>query len=258
MFCPNCGAPVKDSDMTCPYCSAIQPLAAESQYMQQLEQIKDTVKELESHPSEEYKKELRHHGIFTMKLMFLILGIIGALFLIIASVLFLQHRWELQELRKETIFATQYFPKLDAVYATGDDDAVATMLDKLYGLDGSSSLYRWKHMEYYECYSLYQDVVALDHAIANDTYTFFDVFYGLYSALSLTRDEFYTEPKNSFSEMEADKLLTFQQDSETLLLEHFHLTPAEADAVYEQCLDHGFLSFSLCKHYAETIMDQIS
>ena len=37
MFCSNCGAELKESDVTCPYCGMLQPSAAESEYMQKLE-----------------------------------------------------------------------------------------------------------------------------------------------------------------------------------------------------------------------------
>lgn len=32
MFCSNCGAELKKSDVTCPYCGMLQPAAAESEY----------------------------------------------------------------------------------------------------------------------------------------------------------------------------------------------------------------------------------
>ena len=34
LTCSNCGAELKESDVTCPYCGMLQPSAAESEYMQ--------------------------------------------------------------------------------------------------------------------------------------------------------------------------------------------------------------------------------
>ena len=48
MFCPNCGAKLKDSDVTCPYCGTVQPSAAESEYMHKLEHLKQDVQNLAS------------------------------------------------------------------------------------------------------------------------------------------------------------------------------------------------------------------
>ena len=46
MFCSNCGAELKESDVTCPYCGMLQPSAAESEYMQKLEHLKQDVQNM--------------------------------------------------------------------------------------------------------------------------------------------------------------------------------------------------------------------
>ena len=53
MFCSNCGAELKESDVTCPYCGMIQPSAAESEYMQKLEHLKQDVQNLKTVPTKE-------------------------------------------------------------------------------------------------------------------------------------------------------------------------------------------------------------
>lgn len=69
MFCSNCGAELKESDVTCPYCGMLQPAAAESEYMQKLEHLKQDVQNLKAVPTKEYTRELRHQGIFTAKIV---------------------------------------------------------------------------------------------------------------------------------------------------------------------------------------------
>ena len=55
MFCSNCGAELKESDVTCPYCGMLQPAAAESEYMQKLEHLKQDVQKSQScFPRKEY------------------------------------------------------------------------------------------------------------------------------------------------------------------------------------------------------------
>lgn len=48
MYCSNCGAELKESDVTCPYCGMLQPSAAESEYMQKLEHLKQDVTKSQS------------------------------------------------------------------------------------------------------------------------------------------------------------------------------------------------------------------
>ena len=54
MFCSNCGADLKESDVTCPYCGMLQPAAAESEYMQKLEHLKQDVQNLKAVPTKVY------------------------------------------------------------------------------------------------------------------------------------------------------------------------------------------------------------
>ncbi len=51
----------------------------------------------------------------------------------------------------------------------------------------------------------------------------------------VTREEF-SSLKNKLTDAELVKLDTFIQESDSLLLEHFHLTSDEADQVYQNCL----------------------
>lgn len=71
MFCSNCGAELKESDVTCPYCGMLQPAAAESEYMQKLEHLKQDVQNLKAVPTKEYTRELRHQGILLLRLFLL-------------------------------------------------------------------------------------------------------------------------------------------------------------------------------------------
>ena len=80
MFCSNCGAELKESDVTCPYCGMLQPAAAESEYMQKLEHLKQDVQNLKAVPTKEYTRELRHQGIFTAKIVLIIFCIFLLLF----------------------------------------------------------------------------------------------------------------------------------------------------------------------------------
>ncbi len=258
MFCPNCGAELKDSDVTCPFCGTVQPSAAESEYMHKLEHLKQDVQNLEAVPTKEYTRELKHQGIFTAKIVIIIVGIFLLLFAIGVSVLYGSRYMEKKELREENAFVKEYFPKLNELYASGDDEEVYTYINSLYDLGGSTALYRWKHMDYYNYYTLYMDVKLLNDAIADGSYNEYDISGGFYSAMVLTREDFSLYHKNNLTETELAKLDTFIQESETLLLEHFHLSSEEADQVYQECLEDGYLSYQKCEDYTSDHKNQFS
>lgn len=258
MFCSNCGAELKESDVTCPYCGMLQPSAAESEYMQKLEHLKQDVQNLKTVPTKEYTRELRHQGIFTAKIVLIIFCIFLLLFVTGVSVFYGSSYLEKKELLKENAFAKEYFPKLNELYASGNDEEVYTYINSLYNLDGSTALYRWKHMDYYNYYTLYMDVKFLNDAIADNSYNEYDISTGFYSAMVLTREEFSSYHKNKLTDAELVKLDTFIQESDSLLLEHFHLTSDEADQVYQDCLDDGYLSYKKCMDYTASHKNQFS
>lgn len=104
-------------------------------------------------------------------------------------------------------------------------------------------------MDYYNYYTLYMDVKLLNDAIADGSYNEYDISGGFYSAMVLTREDFSLYRKDNLTETELAKLDTFIQESETLLLEHFHLSSEEADQVYQNCLEDGYLSYQKCEDY---------
>lgn len=111
MFCSNCGAELKESDVTCPYCGMLQPAAAESEYMQKLEHLKQDVQNLKAVPTKEYTRELRHQGIFTAKIVLIIFCIFLLLFVIGVSVFYGSSYLEKKELRKRKCICKRVFSK---------------------------------------------------------------------------------------------------------------------------------------------------
>ena len=71
MFCSNCGAELKESDVTCPYCGMLQPAAAESEYMQKLEHLKQDVQNLKAVPTKEYPENCATRGFLLLRLFLL-------------------------------------------------------------------------------------------------------------------------------------------------------------------------------------------
>ena len=71
MFCSNCGAELKESDVTCPYCGMLQPSAAESEYMQKLEHLKQDVQNLKADPQRNTPENCATRGFLLLRLFLL-------------------------------------------------------------------------------------------------------------------------------------------------------------------------------------------
>lgn len=71
MFCSNCGAELKESDVTCPYCGMLQPAAAESEYMQKLEHLKRMYKISKLFPQRNTPENCATRGFLLLRLFLL-------------------------------------------------------------------------------------------------------------------------------------------------------------------------------------------
>ncbi len=59
LHCENCHAIIPIDSATCPYCGALNAVGGEKQYMEQLFDLKEDVKELKDIPLQTYRQEFK-------------------------------------------------------------------------------------------------------------------------------------------------------------------------------------------------------
>lgn len=249
MYCGSCGAKLTEKDARCPFCGTINPLGAEAEYMEKLEDIREDTEDLADTTREEYGKQLKHHSGFAIKI-FLVLFFICLFFFFLThgcSHLIEQH--EKKELRDEIAFRNEYFPRLDELYSQGDDEIVMEYMDSLFNKKGVSALYSWKHQTYYQYYGYYQNVRNLIDGIKYQDYSDYELYEGFYCALLLTQDVIQSYDRQAISAQEKDKIEAFAQEAYQLLTADLGFAPDELQGIYDECCEDEFLEYSLCKKY---------
>lgn len=251
MYCSNCGAPLTEKDAKCPYCGTLNHLVAEAEYMEKLEDIREDTEDLAEAAPEEYTQQLKRHSKFALKISLSVIGICLTLFLIVQGVILFQSMHEKKEIHQQMVFEKEYFPVLDELYSAGDDEKVYEYLMDLYDKDGSDALFSWKHEAFYYYYGHYQDVRRLIDQTESGSPVPEDLSYEFYCALQLAVEGVNKFDRERITEEDMKKIDTFRDDSMKVLNETFRLTAAEAEQIYKECSEDGYLSYPLCKKYLE-------
>lgn len=249
MYCSNCGAPLKETDPKCPYCGALNPIGAEAEYMEQLEDIREDTEDLAETAPEEYSQQLKHHSKFALKIALSVIGVCLVLFLVIQGVTHFQSSHEKKQMHKQIAFQKEYFPVLDDLYAAGDDEKVYDYLMDLYRKDGSDALYNWKHEAYYYYYGQLRDIKLTKEQMEKGSYTSGDLVSGFYHALQLGVEGIWKNDLDRMSKADLEKVKVFQQESMAFLTDNMGMTPEEINQAYKDCLNGDFLSYKLCEKY---------
>ncbi|NCB93640.1 MAG: zinc ribbon domain-containing protein [Clostridia bacterium] len=256
MYCSSCGAQLKDTDARCPYCGTINPIGAEAEYMDKLEDIREDTEHLADIPPEEYTRSLKTQSHFALKIALIVVGICIFIFLLFTGIRLIGEHSEKKQIRQEIAFEKEYLPKLNEIYALGDDDKTLEYLNELYEMDGSTALGNWKHSTYFYYYSLYLDVLHLREMFKDGTYEEPDLRNGFFSGLTLYFDEiFYMEYENLTAE-ELSKVESFKKESMEMFTQDMGYTEEEISDVYQSLLDDDFISYKLFEDYIEENKDR--
>lgn len=255
MYCSSCGAPLRGDEEKCPYCGSYIPPNAERAYMEHLEDIRDDTEGLKDIAQNAYKKELKQHGRIILKAA-LIIALI-AFFLTVISTVFLhvaKHK-ENSRIRAEIKFREEFFPKLNELHETGDYDLVCDFMNSLDVLDGSSALWSWEHMAFYDYYIYYQELCSFEQSYKENDVDEFLLSNAFFDAIYL----YHTNRRNSYELdlTEEDYLLvtSYREEAIVILEQVFHLSGEELEKVYQSCLQYDYPSYDLCNAYLETMIE---
>ena len=250
MYCSNCGAEINDNVSYCPYCGVMNVRAAENEYMEKLEDIREDTEQLTDVSEHQARAGIRHAGRKTF-IVLLIVAFVAAGFFMLGSFLERQLRHEsANRVQKELEFKDKYFTKLDEYYAAGDDAATADYLSGISAEDGSSILDRWKHYTYMQYYEDYRYIRSVSGMEINDHFRKYDYADILYAGLELiyeTRSYYARE----MSAEEKVKVKKMQGEAEETFAEYLSLNRSDLDEAYEYALSSdGYLSASRVREWA--------
>ena len=271
IYCTNCGAPVGEFAEKCPYCGALNPTGAEAAYMEKLRGIRSEMAEMDDDLEETYVRELKKRGSRFGKIAAGIAIVIVAFILLISVNEMIFRVRAKRDSEREIAFQKEYFEELDRVYGQGDDASTLDYIQSLYGKDGASALWTWKHMDYFEFYGDYSDMKAVRDALAKleggagkelsarerEGYEG-DIAWVVYRILQTRRDEYRGLSQAKVTEEERQKVLGYFEEEDVFLTDVLGLDEAAQDEIWKQSLtreggyaDYDKLKKALAPHLAK-------
>ena len=250
MYCGNCGAEITDKDAYCPYCGVMNVRAAETEYMEKLEDIRENTEKLGDEGGRHTKKEVRRVGRLAVIIFAIVAVLVLGLFVF---------SWAMdhffygngRDARDEAAFKEKYFPKLEELYASGDMDATCDYLNEIGGEDGAEVLQMWPHYKYISYYMDYKIVHAIPGTeLDND---FWNLKYDevLYAGIELIYQAGYFGQKNMSAE-ETEKVKEYASEAEDIFSEYFSLDKSELDEIYRNCTDEdGYVYYTKIQEWAK-------
>ncbi|MBR2653899.1 MAG: hypothetical protein IKD59_05020 [Lachnospiraceae bacterium] len=250
MYCGNCGGEITDKDAYCPYCGVMNVRAAETEYMEKLEDIRENTEKLGDEGGRHTKKEVRRVGRLAVIIFAIVAVLVLGLFVF---------SWAMdhffygngRDARDEAAFKEKYFPKLEELYASGDMDATCDYLNEIGGEDGAEVLQMWPHYKYISYYMDYKIVHAIPGTeLDND---FWNLKYDevLYAGIELIYPAGYFGQKNMSAE-ETEKVKKYASEAEDIFSEYFSLDKSELDEIYRNCTDEeGYVYYTKIQEWAK-------
>ena len=147
--CPNCGAQYEAGLLHCPYCRSVDDYQDESEYLEDLDELKDKLEDMPEDVLQEHKKKEVVQTAQDMKRILTVVGAVAAAFLLLIGVstffnqvVFGNSDAKLREReREEYLWKQENYPKLEALYESKDYDGLLEFADQTenYGI------YDWEH-----------------------------------------------------------------------------------------------------------------
>lgn len=149
LSCPNCGAQYEAGLLHCPYCKSVDDYQDETEYLEDLDELKDKLEDLPEDVLREHKKKETAQAAQDLKRILTLVGAVtAALLMFIGFMTFFDKVVEGNSDRKinerskeEYLWKQENFPKLDELYKNKDYEGLLEFADS----QDNSGLYDWEH-----------------------------------------------------------------------------------------------------------------
>ena len=255
--CPNCGASYELGLLHCPYCKSVDDYQDESEYLEDLDELKDKLEDMPEDVLREQTKIQTMEAAKDFRKIFLIVGAAAAVILLlfgagvfIDKVVMGNSDAKMKEkAQEEYLWKQENFPKLEELYEAKDYDGLLEFLDNT----DNPGIYDWDHYPLIEGLLLLKylpgDISSLEDLERNnetDSSHYLDVQAFLF------RDElellFFDCRKAEPEDIETIKGMSgeYLEDLET----RFALTPEELETLEQKARkDMGSFYLSECKEF---------
>lgn len=241
--CESCAAVYDDMLPECPYCGSTNYKGAEVQYLNQLEDVREDMEELEAVPVEETKKEFRKQGRFLVK-VFVVIGIV--ILVLTAIYLLVEIDWGYDRDAKEDYFWKQEnYPLMDALYESGDYAALA----EFFAEEKKNPTGAWEHSDFYY---VYVDITELQELYGweeegkeLEPFDYAMILHDEWEVLSSFQN-------NTLDEQELEKLVEYKKLIQDKFDTRWNMSEVDYEELCRQVEEnHGWISLDICEAYVE-------
>lgn len=149
LICSSCGGKFDDSLVKCPYCGTLNVPAAENEYMEKLEDVRENLEELQTIPTQEVKAAIGRSGKFVKRVVVVVL-IVAA---IAVAAVFGFNWWVDYDLAtgtemttEEYLWREENYPKWDALYEEGKYEELMETIHT--ASDENHIVWEWEHYNF--------------------------------------------------------------------------------------------------------------
>lgn len=149
LHCPNCGAQYEAGLLRCPYCKSVDDYQDETEYLEDMDELKDKLEDLPEDVLREHKKKETVQAAQDLKRILTVVGAIAAALLMFIGVMTFfdkvvegnSDRKIKERAQEEYLWKQENFPKLDELYKNKDYEGLLEFADS----QDNAGLYDWEH-----------------------------------------------------------------------------------------------------------------
>ena len=258
--CPYCGASFEEGLLRCPYCGSVDDHQDESEFLEDLDEIKDKLEDLPEETIRQTNRMQRTEAVQDMGRILKRIGIVAVIVLLIIGLgLFFDRVVEGnspaqrdKENRERYLWLQENIPILDEMYEKGDYEG---LLEAYQGGDGTW-YYEWEHYNLLEGLRLIERVRDRDIPFLEESEKTFgaDSRQAAEDRAALLADELqilYFD-KQAGNKEDIETIRELSADVREDLEARFALTEEELDYIQAKMTDnYGYISIRECREFLD-------
>ena len=260
IICSNCGGKFQEDLPQCPYCGQIYVPGAEKEYMEELQDIREKLLEVDAASAEVYQKEINSNTKRMVAIICVLVTILllGCGLFWSASHLFSYEESE-EEIKERILWEREHIPVMEEWYEDGEYNKILDFMEEAYEEHGYS-LYDWDHYHFVSHFEHWQTCMDIEKRIlAGEEVSDFDAGELLFCGMSVMfySSENYGYTLETYGEDDIEQLNQWKQDIETVFYDTLHYSKQELDELTKKLYKEGFLSYEACRKHRKEVLDRI-
>lgn len=240
IICPSCGAEFEPNKVKCPFCGTIYLKAAEAEYMDKLEDVKEDLEDLKDNAQEETKGQFKKIWKW-LGILLIIFATIGVTVLVNDE---MRRKKYARDDKQEYLWRSENYPIMNELYEKGEYEQLLSIYDK--ATKEGHNLYNFPHNDFCVCI---RDIIKTGETLdryGNKEAALDEV---LYRELYLFRLDNYRNINRTVTEEEYNILDEMRKPYLDDFYTRFDMPEEEFEKFMSQLRNGQYISYSECAEY---------